>query len=237
MPTAKAIFQTVAVMLTDADYTRWSLPELTIWLNDGIRATLLAKPSACTIRTIVELDAGTVQTIPDEPATATDPTPLMLLGIDRNVRDVGPPIEYGRNVTPARKEELDNIDPNWHDPRRVRSRKEVRHFVYDELEPSRYQVYPPNDGTGLVELILSGLPVPVAATGDVDTIDSYEVDIGLPALYETPLVDYLLFRCWAKDDAEADAARSQTAFQAFAAAVGLKIQSEAQSTPNRRRVT
>ena len=232
MPSAQEIFSRAAILLNDTgEVRRWPLAELCDWLNEGVRAICLAKPSASSITMVFELAVGTLQPLP-----STSPKPLTLLSINRNITDATEPRKAGRMVKHTDRGLLDAADPDWHDRTRTQFRKEVRNYCFDELVPLEYYVYPGNDGTGLVEAEVGTLPEPVViATGaDPPDIASYDIDVGLPEPYSVPLLDYVLYRCQMKDDIDGAAARSVVHYQQFATAIGLKLQVEKAHSPNAR---
>jgi len=231
VPTARQIMEKATVLLADDDHTRWPLSELCTWINEAVQATVLAKPSASTASRAITLQKGTLQKVPSTGA----PEPLMLQRLVRNLVSADDPRAGGRIITVTSRESLDAQAPHWHDPTRVRYQRDVRHYVYDENNPLEFYVYPGNDGTGVVEAVLSVLPAATAPSGDPDDLASYETDIGLSDLYSVPLTDYVLFRAFAKDDLDGQPGRSMAHYQLFASAVGLKIQVEGATSPNRRK--
>jgi hypothetical protein len=229
MPTGREIIENAALLLGDEDHVRWTLPELCRWINAGVKATILAKPSAKSETRAITLVEGTKQAVPTSPA----PTPLNLLSITCNLITATPRVA-GRAIRATTRAQLDGAEPGWRDTRTVRFRKEVRQFIFDENVPLEFEVYPGNDGTGIVEAALSILPTPLAASGDVDDIASYAADIGLPEPYSEPIFDYVVYRAQSKDATSGDAGRAAAHYAQFANAVGLKIQVEGASSPNRR---
>ncbi len=216
-----------AIILQDDDHVRWPLPELVKWLNDALHAVVLAKPSASSLSVALSLIAGTLQSL-------TNASHLALLRIPRNLVAAGPPRIGGRIIRPTTREVLDASQPSWHDPTEVPYKKEVRQYVYDEASPREFYVYPGNLGTGLIEAVVSVLPTQLAASGDPDTIGSYATELGLPEPWAVALLDFVLYRAFAKDDVAADVSRSRLHYQAFASAVGVKVQAEGQNSPNAR---
>jgi len=231
MLAGRDILERAAKLLIDEDNVRWPLVELADWINEGVKAILIAKPSAHSETHVISLQKGTLQTV----STAGVPTPLALVRVVRNITAEGPPRVGGRIVTPVESEILDAQEPYWHDDRHTRFRREVKHVVFDEDAPLEFYVWPGNDGTGKVEAIIATMPAPFAADGPDDDIASYAGDVGLPEPYSAPLLDYVLFRAFSKDDLEGASARASTHFQLFANAIGLKIQVEGATSPNARR--
>lgn len=230
MPTGREIMERAGVLLNDEEHVRWTLSELADWINEAVRATVLAMPSASTESRVLTLQAGTLQEVPQD----GDRKALRLLDIPRNLKSSAEPRLGGRIVTRTNRATLDAQSPYWHDKSRTPYRKEVRHFVFDDLNPLEYYVYPGNDGTGTVEAVLSVLPVPLTASGDVDALGSWAGDIGLPEPFSVPLLDYVLYRAQSKDDDGASAGRAAAHYQQFATAVGLKIAVNRAHSPNAR---
>ncbi len=236
MPTGKEIMTRASTLLNDASNTRWPLPEIADWINEGQRAIVLAQPSASSMTMQLDLAVGTLQSLP----TAVSPLPLSLLSLTRNLQTQDNPRASARAITIAERADLDAQEPQWHDATYTRPKTEVRHLIFDENNPREYYVYPPNDGSGAVEAVVSILPTLLAIPEDSDTpgptdLAAYDILIALPEPYSVPLLDYVLSRCYGKDDLEGDVIKAQAYFAQFAAAVGLKIQTQTSSSPNRKR--
>jgi len=234
MLTGTVIFNRAATLLNDAEHVRWPLPELCEWLNEGVNAIVLAKPSASSLTTVLQLVYGTHQFV-DTNLALPQGKPVMLLNVLRNVVSPAEPFIGGRTIKRTDRALLDSTEPDWHNRNIVQFRKEVRNFIYDELVPLEYWTYPGNDGTGFVEAELSVLPPPVVAAGNPASIGSYGASVGLMDLYSGPLLDYVLYRCQLKDDIDGAAGRSAVHFQQFASVLGIKVQVEKAHTPNARR--
>lgn len=224
---ASDLLTRAATLLQDADHTRWPLPELVNWLNDGVRAVLLAKPSANSRSVALTLVLGTLQSL-------TNASHLSLLRVPRNLTSPGPPPVGGRVIRPTTREVLDASAPNWHVQAETPFKKEVRQLVFDEANPREFYVYPGNDGTGLVEAVVSVLPDQVAASGDAALLASYSAELPLAEPYSIVLLDYVLYRAFGKDDVAADVSRAQLHLQAFMGALGIKAKAESGNSLNSR---
>ncbi len=231
---ASELMALAAIQLLDEDHIRWPLAELAGWINEGVKAIVLAKPSAASATAALTLTQGTRQALP---ATVEGKTPIQLLGVNRNLASAATPRLGLRVIRTAARDQIDAQEPNWHNRSYVPYRKEVRQVIFDEQVPTEFYVYPGNDGTGIVEAAFSFLPTPVAPANGADAslLDSWAIDVGLPEPYSVPLLDYVLFRCHSKDDTAADAAKAQGHYQIFATAVGIKVQVESANNPNKRR--
>lgn len=225
--TAAEILTDVSVILHDEDHVRWPLSELAKWLNDGLRATVLAKPSAKSQSVVLSLAEGTHQKLAD--------THLSLLRITRNIKSEGPPRVGGRAVRVTSRDMLDAGSPGWHDRDVFPYKVEARQFVYDEENPREYYVFPGNTGAGKVEAVVAVLPTLVTASGNAELIASYSATVDLPEPYGPVLKDYVLYRAYAKDEMGGDSGRSQVHYRAWADAVGLKVNVEKATSPNARK--
>lgn len=231
MLTGREVMERAGILLHDEDHVRWPLHELARWVNEAVDAVLLAKPSASSATIVIAMQAGTLQRVP----TTGTPTPLRLMGLTRNILEDGATRTAGRTVTATIRSLLDKHEPNWHDRRHTPYRREVRQFVFDEENPREFFVYPGNDGTGKVEAVVATRPAPLAATGPADDIASYGGSLGLDDVYSGALVDYVCYRAQQKDDEASNTGRAAVHYQNFATAIGLKIQVEGATSPNRQR--
>jgi len=100
------LIQRARKLLNDEDQVqyRWADAELISWINDAQRAVATLRPDACPDTKIVNLVAGTKQSIPAEN--------FRLLDIVRNVASDG--VTPGRAVGIIERETLDLFDPYWH---------------------------------------------------------------------------------------------------------------------------
>jgi hypothetical protein len=214
-----------AIVLQDVEHKRWPLAELVGWINDGQSALVAIKPSANAKSVALAMQTGTLQAL-------NDPTHFMLLRLPRNIASLGPPRVGGRAIRPVDRETLDASQPMWHDRATVPFRREVRQYIFDEENPSEFYVYPGNDGSGLVEAIVSVLPAALTATGDPTSINSYSATLALSDPYPLIVLDYVLSRAFSKDDIGADPGRAAAHMGAFMSALGAKAQAETTQSPN-----
>ncbi len=190
-------------ILLDTAGERWSDSQLMGYLNEGQRAVPTFKPNAYVTNSSVSVAAGTKQTLP---TAAT-----VLVDIPRNVG--------GRVVRLVSRKLLDAKAPNWH---QADADAEVRHFMYDIEDPRHYYVYPPNDGTGVVEMIHGAIP-PDVVIGQAIALDD---------IYEIPLLNYMLYRAFSWDaEFSADQGRADKHLTAFIAALTGKANGEAGAKP------
>lgn len=226
---AREIIIDAGVQLLDEEFVRWPMKELAGWIDEGVSQIVSVKPSASSTLIELTLVRGTRQALPD------DDSIVQLLDIIRNVE--GANGAAGRMVRSTSRAELDANLPRWHDPSYQRFMKEVRQFVFDEILPRHFYVFPGNDGTGKVEAAVSKLPETIVSrqTGDVADIATWDVSVGIADHYRPALLDYVLYRANGKEDAAASPQKALTHFQAFATAIGLKSQVETTTSPGRKK--
>lgn len=227
MRTAQNILTDASNLLTDEGFVHWTLPDLCSWLNYGLDAITLQKPSASAETVTVPLARGTLQTIPAGYVSILRPI--------RNVRGASEDREPRRRLTVVSEQALTGLDPSWDDEYSVPYRQQAKHFIFDEANPKAFWVYPGNDGTGALEMVLSAIPQKITATGDVNKPESYATPIPLDETYHDALLDYVLYRAYAKDSQFAGSAnRAVLHYQQFANALGIKVTVEANTSPNTR---
>jgi hypothetical protein len=196
---SNTIIDKAQTVLQDASGVRWSDAELLSWLNDGQRNIALYKPNAY-VRNVPFLCApGTRQSLPADC--------VQLFSVPRNLGATG--VNPGRAIRPVEHDTLDARVPNWH---AITPTVDVQHFTYSVLTPKTFFVYPPNTGTGYVELSYGAEPP--------DT--TLNAAISVDNIYSTALIDYVLYRAFSKDTEFADSARASTG----------RAQAEAAANPN-----
>jgi hypothetical protein len=208
--TAQTIINKAAIQLTDIANVRWTRAELLSWLNDGMRQIVLMQPSASSTTVSKVLTAGTRQTIPTDG--------WLLLQIYRNMGTTG--TVPGRAIRIISREVLDGFNPNWHSEL---PKTEVKNYIYDVQDQLAFYVYPPNTGTQYIELNYSVQPVNL--TSESQAIPLFDI-------FQSSLVDYILFRACSKDAEYAPGLQLAQGYLAtFSAAVQGKSQSETTNEP------
>jgi hypothetical protein len=213
--TAATIINRAATALQDTSNVRWTRAELLDYLNAGQRETVIRKPSAYVLRSSMTLAVGTVQSLPS--ADDTGPVdPIELIEVLRNAT--------GRAVRLIERDLMDQFNPEWHN---APQNTTVQHYMVNPLDPVRFMVYPPNDGTGCLDLVYSANPPPVSSEAAVITLDD---------IYQDALLDYVLYRAFSKDaEYAADPARAASRYAAFAASLDGKTTHERAESPARTR--
>lgn len=209
---ASEIIDRVRTQLVDQAATkRWSDDELLRHLSDGQRTIAAISPDVITKVAVVQLAAGTRQSLPADGN--------QLLSIMRNMGTDG--ATPGRAVRVIRRDVIDDQNPNWHAEPKMNY---TYNYVYDPLDPKAFFVYPPSNGSGRLEINYSYTPVEIDALTD-------EVDV--PDLYVTALTDYVLSRAHMKDaDSSGGSATAGMFLQLFQAFMQTTGDAEVAVNPN-----
>lgn len=208
--TAKAIIDKATIQLIDLANIRWTRAELLSWLNDGMRQIVTIQPSASSTTVSKQLVAGTRQTLPDDG--------WLLLAVYRNMGTNG--TTPGRAIRIISREIIDGFNPDWHTDT---AKAEVRNYVYTNQDQLAFYVYPPNTGTQYVELNYSAQVADL--TSETDVIPIFDI-------FQSALVDYILYRACSKDAEYAPGLQLAQGYMAtFVAAIQGKSESEVTNDP------
>lgn len=225
MRTAKDVLERAGIILLDESYVRWEVAELAKWLNDGLLAIVVQKPSATAQTITIPLVEGTLQTL--------QPGQNSILRPVRNVRGEKSDRMPRKVLTVVGVESINALKPDWHDPYSVRYAQQVKHFIFDEANPRAFYVYPGNDGTGYMEAVISVTPQPISPSGEPDELESYAVPLSVDDIYFNALLYFVLHRAYSKDAQVAGAAqRAVMYYQQYANELGIQVTVETNMSPN-----
>jgi len=199
---------------------RWKDSELIQWINDAQREIVVAKPSANPATEVLNLVAGSLQTLPAGSISLIKCIRNMNKGVTNDLP--------GRSVYASDLDAFIAEYPNWHDATdEIYTNKdlsEVSVYFYEDNSPRQFYVFPPNDGTGKLEVIYSKNPTDISTVSDNLTIND---------IYANQVVDYVLFRAYMKDAGNAEtSARAQRHYQLFRESLGLRAQAQLTVSPN-----
>ena len=198
--TTTPVLSRVSTLLQDTTNIRWTKAELLNYLSDAQREVCFLKPDAHAKTATLTLTADTKQAIPADGVT--------LIDVVRNMTGTK---RAPRAVT---REILDAQIPGWHSSTPA---AEVQHFTFDPQNQKIFYVYPPNTGTGSLEIVYAASPVELT-DGATLAID----DVWMPAL-----VNYVMYRCYSKDaEYAANAQLAAAYYQAFTGQMGAKTAAE-----------
>lgn len=204
---AKYLVHQAAETVQDLSYRRWSVAEWVRYLNDGRREIGVSRPDLLATTIDLTLVAGARQVLPVEA--------VKLLNVRRNVS------VSSRVIRQCPREILDALDPDWMGAPET---TEVIHFTHDPRVAREFYVYPPATAGLVVEAVCSVLPTgiaePVAPATHADVLGNIEI----PDTLANTLVNYMLYRAYAKDsESPSSAARAQAYYSAFVSGLGTEI--------------
>ncbi len=216
--TVQSVIDRVQTVLQDTTGLRWPVVgELVLWVNDAQREIALVKPDATATNTTITLAAGTKQGIP---ATGN-----RLLNVVRNMSAASNGTGK-RSVRLVDRSVLDAQTPDWHDPAVVGGAAHttvVKHFVYDEMNPRNFYVYPGVSGNAYLEIVYSANPATIALSDN----------ISIPDIFANSIMNYVLYMAYMKDAEYAGSqARASSHFQLFLTAITGKAQIDTILNPN-----
>ncbi|QKJ87408.1 hypothetical protein PMPD1_2466 [Paramixta manurensis] len=200
MTTIAEVIGRVNTQLKDSAWLRWPISELCDYYNDAIRAVILSRPDAGATVETLDCVAGTKQTLP---AGA-----VRVIEIIRVVE--------GRALLPVPRDVLDYQYPDWHAMTGTPER-----YVYNELTPRVFWLFPAPETAMQIEAVISRIP-PVAKIKALKDASANNV-IPIDELYINPIVDWMLYRSFSKDnEGGANVNIATQHYQAFADQLGIK---------------
>lgn len=211
MPTivASEILGKAAILLQDADNTRWPLTELLAWLNDGVREIASARPDQSSKYVNIALVPGTRQALPDDA--------IELLRVVRNTGASG--AVPGKAIRIVAMDLLDLQLPDWHSGA---PHATVKSYCYDPRNPRAFYVFPPADGTSKVEVLYTAPPARIATVADVIPIDD---------MFTNVLLDYVMFRAYSKDAENGSMDLAEAHRKAFSDSLAAKSEGDQTAAP------
>lgn len=215
---ASYLIQQVAEQLQDTTFARWKVPELARYLMDGRREILVSRPDATAQTLELTLSEGAVQTLP---VAATK-----LLEVRRNSGT------SKRAVTQCPLEMLDAVAPEW---AAMTPSTEIRHFTFDPRTPREFHVYPPAVSGTKVMAVCSTIPADLTVAPGATQASGVTGDTGVPDILVNALMNYMLYRAYAKDsESPSSMARAQAYYSAFAAGLGTEVSATVTAGPTSR---
>ena len=196
--TAAEVLAPVSKTLLDSGENVWTDAELLEYLNNALAATVLQKHDAFTKVENVTLAAGSIQVIPADG--------VELFDITHNVGD-------GGTIRQVDKAVLDRSVPGWMGGTQ---KAETVHYMTMENMPEKFWVYPPSDGTSIVEMVYGAIPTVESDTSLIQINDSYA-----DALY-----NHVLGSCYSKNSKRGDITKANMYYGRWAQAVGITTKTQ-----------
>lgn len=213
------VLKRARITLSDETSTRWPLTQLLDHINDCMRQIAIDAPEAIGKTGVISLAAGTLQSLPDQA--------MSLIRVNCNVTGSDPNWVRGQAVTPISRAILDAQIPNWQKSAVMPFAAKVAHVIEDDAVHRTFHVFPGNNGTGLIEIVVAERPAVLVEPGSPTVLGSYTVEVGLDDAYLNAVVDYVVSRALQKDLAMPGIAQRAVAhYQQFQAAFGIRQANE-----------
>lgn len=169
------VVERAASLLQDVAHIRWTLSDLTNYLNEAQIAVTKKIPMANVTTSVVALVEGTQQALPVDG--------ILLQKVVRNYPSgvPGPVIRW------VDMETQNTITPNWHSATAAAT---VEEYLYEPSDPYVFWVSPPQPGTPTsVEIKYAAVP-PVVNIGE---------NLTLGDEYVNAIIEYMLHRAYSRD--------------------------------------
>ncbi len=214
--TAQSVIRDAQETLMDAvTGRRWPASQLVRYLNTSQRLIAAARPDTVASSVSIPLIGGHAQVLPA--------TYMALLEIEANTADTSA-------ITEIQREELNHDSPGW---RSVAQVGIIEHFMVDQRQPRRFDVYPPALVGTIVQARVAAYPIDIGATsGDGLLYSTVSGNIALPDEFERPLMHLVCYMAYLKDaEYASNGALAKTHLEAAVAQVGEQLRSQVDAMP------
>ena len=278
---ASSVVAKAKTIIQDTTNIRWQDTEHLTYLNDGQREVAMLRPDSTSRLAVMQLSAGTRQTIPSDG--------IAILKVIRNMGTTG--ATPGQAIRLIPMDTLDSNVPAWHS---AAASATTLHYMTDQRMPHNFYVYPQANGATYAEILYACAPldipsvaqssatytqattvvtvtqaahgyqvgswvkfvassgagvtgvyqvqaVPTTSTFTLTSATSQTVStsnctidacLSVDDVFAGPLVDYVLFRAYAKDqDLAGNAERAMAHRKLFEEAMSGKAQADAVIKP------
>ena len=208
MTTALDIMTRAAIIIHDENYKRWTRSEMLNWASEA-QISVARNPGVYNRTVTLPLSKGTTQSLPEDG--------WALVTVRCNVAG-DRPVSVVKVTT---RDLLDSFCPMW---RRMPEQPLVENYIYGTREPTEFAVFPPNDGTGAVEMVYMAIPAHFTSENDEVVVD----DSYIPAL-----VNYIVYRAYCKESEYSPGISNATAFfEAYQQELMTALSVRQNTTPN-----
>lgn len=211
---AADVLARVRAITMDAGGTFWGNYVTQTWLNEGRKLYVTMKPDDGAAVTEVAVQAGAMQTIPDN-----------ALAFIKAIRNVGGPAVRVADIS-----DIEAYAPTWMDA----TGPWVKHFMFDDKLLRNFWIYPnPTTRNPRLQIACSFEPIPCDIYLPSNQINSAAKHTTVDVPNDAALVDYILARQYQQQgegEAQQRAANHMTVFYKL---LGLTKEAELYVNPNR----
>lgn len=177
MATVDSLVQRAAELLNDPNHERWTYANLIEWVNAGVASACKVVPQLYTKKVDLTLVEGAIQALPAEYT-------LFIRGYYTKIGGA----TIGKTPINSELGSVTLIDPNWMSGTPA---NEIDEIMYDVNTLHTFLVNPPQPaGTTNTLYAEVGAAPPFALPNEA---------IPIPLVFETAIVDYVLFRAYSMD--------------------------------------
>lgn len=194
----------VRTKLLDQAAVTWSDAALLRCLTAAQREVAVLRPESYTVSNFIPLVAGIAQQLP---ADGTG-----FISADLNAVSK-------RRATMVDRELLDEVSRFW---AAATPERDVRHWTADPRDPRRFDVYPPNDGTGSLSTLYHAAPPELASMAS---------SIALPDSFEPALTLLTMAACYEATTRRQDVAKAAQLRAEARNLLGVSAQTQAAIAP------
>ncbi len=203
---AEDLIATIRKTTLDGAANSYSNDELMAFLTEAGRSAANDKTDFFVRNIEHNLVAGELQTLPEDG--------VGLLDIPNNTVANG-----GRVVTQVQRDVLAECSRFW--PAGTR-RAQVEHYTYDPRDPKHFKCFPPNNGSGEVQLIYGAVPPEITAV---------DQELLVNESAQATLVNYALAKCYAVSSKKQDLTKFAGYMNEYRQSLGLKSKSVFANAP------
>lgn len=201
--TTASIISDARSTLIDDNAATYSDVQLLGFQTDAERLVVFYKPDAYPRRRFIPLVPGTNQELPADG--------IALMDISQNELSK-------RSATIVDKELLDHENRFW---QAATGEVDVQHWCADPRDPRRFDITPPNDGTGSILTLYGAVTPDLTLGGNITLVDSYKY-----VLYA-----FTLHRAYAETSRKGDTVKAEYWLQKGLQALGIKSAAQVQVAP------
>ncbi len=173
--TVDFIIERVGSLLQDTGHIRWTLVDLTDYINEAQSAVVKKVPSANVTTAALTLIAGTQQSLPADG--------VILQKVVRNFAGGSP----GAFIRQVDMEVQEATNPDWHT---ATATVTVEEYMYNPIDPYVFWVSPPQTGTPtIIQIKYAAIPATINPGDNLTVGDEYV----------NAVMEYMLHRAYSRE--------------------------------------
>ncbi len=213
--TLRSVLENTVGMLENDDLATWTVVDLVRYANDGQIDMCNRRPDLFSHYVDMPLVAGWRQRIPADG--------VKLLDVHANA------VGSKRACTLVQRSMLDAQLRGW---RSLEPVLEVDHYLFDEREPARFDVFPPAAVGASLSLEYARRPAAMAVPAPDTPLSAVAGNVNVPDEMSVALQHYIAFRCYAEGSEDGNAQAAKNHISIYADILGVEIQATRAVAPS-----